>query len=160
MSLPAGIARRLVTRLPQARGGDAPVWLACVMSLPMADGELPHCIGALWAPDAQGLWPRLPEITAIGSPDAPRTLAELLARAPAEPRFLLTDHRVVDMALACEVQLAADPHLQHGQRSALSQLRQALRERDTEVIAQSFTHFDAGFARFTDALGLNEGGTP
>lgn len=160
MSLPASIARRLVTRLPQAGGSDAPVWLACVMSLPMPPNEIPHCIGALWAPDARGLWPRLPEITAIGSPDAPRTLAELIARAPAEPRFFITDHRVVDMTLACEVQLAADPHLQSPQRAALLQLQRALRERDTEVIAQSFTHFDAGFARFTDALGLNEGGTP
>jgi hypothetical protein len=160
MSLPITIARRLITRMPQASDSTAPVWLACVMGLPLAEGEAPHCIGALWAPDAQGLWPRLPEITAIGSPDAPRTLAELLARAPAEPRFFLTDHHVVDMALACEVQLAADPHLQPAQRAALAQLQRALRERDTEVIAQSFTHFDAGFARFTDALGLNEGDAP
>ncbi len=160
MSLPIAIARRLITRLPQAHGSTAPVWLACVMSLPMAPDDTPHCIGALWARNTRGLWPRLPEITAIGSPDAPRTLAELLARAPAEPRFFLTDHRVVDMALACEVQLAADPHLQGTQRAALLQLQRALRERDTEVIAQSFTHFDAGFARFTDALGLNEGDAP
>jgi len=154
MTVSAALLHALRTRLlARPRPG---CWLGLVIrAFPATDdpsGGPVHWLLAGWAPDAGGLYPRLPEFAAIASPDRDRALAELFVHLPpAEPVHLVSPERV-DAALVGEMVLAVDRHLQPWQRDGLQAFVAAQREAERERIRARYTDREAGFERLMRGL--------
>lgn len=100
-----------------------------------------------WAP-AAGLRDLLPDFAAIAAPDAESALLELARNAPGEAPIHLAGPDQLDAALAGEIVLAADQHLEAWQREGLEAFVAHQRERRAARIAESYSDRDAGFERF------------
>ena len=110
-----------------------------------------HWMASAWPPAGAGPT-RWPDAVVIGSPAADNALAELCTRLPSDARLLLVDTDAVDAALAAEILLAADRHLEPYHRRALEAFIASERARLTTRIAHQYTDHDPGFARFRDSL--------
>ena len=110
-----------------------------------------HWMAAAWPPPATRL-DRWPEAVVIGSPAPDNALAELCLRLPGAAQLHLVDADAVDAALAADILLAADRHLEPYQRAALQRFAAAERERAAARVARDYTDHDAGFARFRHRL--------
>ncbi len=111
-----------------------------------------HFVVAGWAPQADGLYRRLPEFAAIAAPDSRRALREIFVHLPAEARLCLVDGDVVDPALAAEMVLGCDTHLESYQREALVEFVAAQREATRERIAAVYTAMEPGYSRLRARL--------
>jgi hypothetical protein len=110
-----------------------------------------HWLAAAWRPLAEGP-DRWPEAVVIGSPAPDNALAELCTRLPADARLFLAGVDAVDAALAADILLAADRHLEPYQRAALAAFAAAERARVAARLARDYTDHDEGFARFRARL--------
>ena len=111
-----------------------------------------HFLVGAWAPDARGLYPRLPEFAAIASPDATRALRELFIHLPPDARVLLVDERHADAALLARMVLACDANLEPYQRAALEAFVAARELRLDAAIRETYTDREGGFERFRGRL--------
>jgi hypothetical protein len=112
-----------------------------------------HYLAAAWSPCARGPQ-RWPEAVALGSPDADRALAELLAQLPEPARLFLVTPDDVDGALAAAIVLAVDRHLEEYQRAGLEAFVAHEQARTRQRIADRYTDRDAGFERFRTRAGV------
>jgi hypothetical protein len=151
----ARVAARLLPRF------DVDAWPAlCVRVVspgPRDDGSglhaPAHYLAAAWSPCARGPQ-RWPEAVALGSPDADRALAELLAQLPETARLFLVTPDDVDGALAAAIVLAVDRHLEDYQRAGLEAFVAHEQARTRQLIADRYTDRDAGFERFRTRAGV------
>jgi hypothetical protein len=112
-----------------------------------------HYLAAAWSPCARGPQ-RWPEAVALGSPDADRALAELLAQLPETASLFLVTPVDVDGALAAAIVLGVDRHLEDYQRAGLEAFVAHEQARTRERIADRYTDRDAGFERFRTRAGV------
>jgi hypothetical protein len=151
----ARVAARLLPRF------DVDAWPAlCVRVVspgPRDDGSglhaPAHYLAAAWSPCARGPQ-RWPEAVALGSPDADRALAELLAQLPETARLFLVTPDDVDGALAAAIVLAVDRHLEDYQRAGLEAFVAHEQARTRQLIADRYTDRDEGFERFRTRAGV------
>ena len=106
-----------------------------------------HFLAAAWPPTASGPT-RWPECVAIGSPRAQNAIAELLAQLPRDATLFLADRDAVDAALAAQILLASDGHLEGYQRAGIDAFLADERARVAHRIASDYRDRDAGFERF------------
>lgn len=135
---------------------DRDCWIGLVVrAIPAARREIDgaivstpdHFLGAAWAP-ALCAPVRWPEAAVIGSPSSDNALAELFGQLPRDARLFLATPDDVDAALAAEILLAADRHLEAYQREALAAFIASARQRARSAIAARYTDCDAGYERF------------
>ena len=152
--MPPVDVKRFTRRL--VRSWDRDCWIGLVVrAIPAAVREIDgasvrtpdHFLGAAWAP-ALSAPVRWPEAAVIGSPSSDNALAELFSQLPRDARLFLATPDDVDAALAAEVLLAADRHLEPYQCEALAAFVASERERARSVIATRYTDCDAGYERF------------
>lgn len=106
-----------------------------------------HFLAAAWAPAERGP-ARWPEAVVIGSPTATRALDELLRHLPDGAKLFLATRDDVDAALAADILLACDDHLEAYQAEGVAAFAQAERERVRTAVLRRYTDTDPGFERF------------
>ncbi|HSO01734.1 MAG TPA: hypothetical protein VLS46_04355 [Gaiellaceae bacterium] len=106
-----------------------------------------HFIAAAWPPASRAPV-RWPEAVVIGSPNATRSLEELLRHLPEDATLFLASRDDVDAALAADILLACDCNLEPYQAEGVAAFARAERERVRGEVARRYTDNDPGFERF------------
>ena len=111
-----------------------------------------HYLVGAWAPEPDGLYPRLPEFAAIASPDGARALRELFVHLPSIARIHLVDERVADAALLAEMVILCDRNLERWQREALETFALERRAALHARISGRYTDSEVDYERFRKRL--------